>query len=67
MKKSIISAFCLFSLLTLAACNSEESVENGGSIDAAKDITFEFSEESFQPGKVFGPGTRAAQTPQIFD
>lgn len=67
MKKSIISAFYLFSLLTLAACSSEESVENGGSIDAAKDITFEFSEESFQPGKVFGPGTRAAQTPQIFD
>lgn len=66
MKKSIISAFYLFSLLTLAACSSEESV-NGGSIDAAKDITFEFSEESFQPGKVFGPGTRAAQTPQIFD
>lgn len=67
MKKSIISAFYLFSLLTLAACSSEESVENGGSIDAAKDITFEFSEESFQPGKVFGPGTRAAQTSQIFD
>lgn len=66
MKKSIISAFCLFSLLTLAACSSEESV-NGGSIDAAKDITFEFSEESFQPGKVSGPGTRAAQTPQVFD
>lgn len=66
MKKNIINAFYLFSLLMLAACSSEESV-NGGSIDAAKDITFEFSEESFQPGKVFGPGTRAAQIPQIFD
>lgn len=66
MKKSIINAFYLFSLLTLAACSSEESV-NGGSIDAARDITFEFSEESFQPGKLSGPDTRAAQTPQVFD
>ena len=66
MKKKFISLYSLLCAILLASCSSEEAVQSGNVIDASKGITFQFSEEGFQPG-VFDKGTRAAMKPQVMD
>ena len=53
--------------MLLAACSSEENIEdNGKKVDVAKSVTFQFTEEGYQPG-TFSTKTRAALPPQIVD
>ena len=53
--------------MLLAACSSEENMaDNGKKVDVAKSITFQFTEEGYQPG-TFSTKTRAALPPQIVD
>ena len=52
MKKVLFIAG-LVSTILLTACSSEESiVKEDGKVNAAKDITFQFTEEAYVPGKV---------------
>ena len=51
--KKILFIAGLVSTMLLAACSSEESVvKEDGKVNAAKDITFQFTEEAYVPGKV---------------
>lgn len=53
--------------MLLAACSSEENMaDNGKKVDVAKSVTFQFTEEGYQPG-TFSTKTRAALPPQIVD
>ena len=51
--KKILFIAGLVSTILLTACSSEESVvKEDGKVNAAKDITFQFTEEAYVPGKV---------------
>ena len=51
--KKILFIAGLVSTILLTACSSEESiVKEDGKVNASKDITFQFTEEAYVPGKV---------------
>ena len=51
--KKILFIVGLVSTILLTACSSEESVvKEDGKVNAVKDITFQFTEEAYVPGKV---------------
>ena len=51
--KKILFIAGLVSTMLFTACSSEESiVKEDGKVNAAKDITFQFTEEAYVPGKV---------------
>ena len=67
MRTNIFKMLCLAGAMLLAACSSEENIEdNGKKVDVAKSVTFQFTEEGYQPG-TFSTKTRAALPPQIVD
>ena len=67
MRTNIFKMLCLAGAMLLAACSSEENIEdNGKKVDVAKSVTFQFTEEGYQPG-IFSTKTRAALPPQIVD
>ncbi|MFC2776023.1 hypothetical protein [Segatella oulorum] len=67
MRTNIFKMLCLAGAILLAACSSEENIEyNGKKVDVAKSVTFQFTEEGYQPG-TFSTKTRAALPPQIVD
>ena len=67
MRTNIFKMLCLAGAMLLAACSSEENMaDNGKKVDVAKSITFQFTEEGYQPG-TFSTKTRAALPPQIVD
>ena len=58
MEKKIIIVFCLISVVLLGACSSEETItSDGNQVNAAKGLSFQFSEEAYVPG-VIKNGTR---------
>ena len=67
MRTNIFKMLCLAGAILLAACSSEENMaDNGKKVDVAKSVTFQFTEEGYQPG-TFSTKTRAALPPQIVD
>ena len=67
MRTNIFKMLCIAGAILLAACSSEENIEdNGKKVDVAKSVTFQFTEEGYQPG-TFSTKTRAALPPQIVD
>lgn len=71
MKKKILFMTSLVGAMVLTACSSEDnSAEQGGQVDVAKGITFQFSEEAFVPGVIGDKetqGTRVGMQPQSVD
>ena len=71
MKKKILFMASLVGAMMLTACSSEDnSAEQGGQVDVAKGITFQFSEEAFVPGVIGDKetqGTRVGMQPQSVD
>jgi hypothetical protein len=71
MKKKILFMASLIGAMMLTACSSEDnSAEQGGRVDVAKGITFQFSEEAFVPGVIGDKetqGTRVGMQPQSVD
>lgn len=71
MKKKILFMASLVGAMMLTACSSEDnSTEQGGQVDVAKGITFQFSEEAFVPGVIGDKetqGTRVGMQPQSVD
>ena len=69
--KKILFIAGLVSTMLLAACSSEESVvKEDGKVNAAKGITFQFTEEEYVPGvvgeeKAGAKGTRAVQSETV--
>lgn len=67
MRTNIFKMLCIAGAILLAACSSEENMaDNGKKVDVAKSVTFQFTEEGYQPG-TFNTKTRAALPPQIVD
>lgn len=67
MRTNIFKMLCIAGAILLAACSSEENMaDNGKKVDVAKSVTFQFTEEGYQPG-TFSTKTRAALPPQIVD
>ena len=67
MEKKIIIVFCLISVVLLGACSSEETItSDGNQVNAAKGLSFQFSEEAYVPG-VIKNGTRSIMTPAPID
>lgn len=67
MEKKIIIVFCLISVVLLGACSSEETItSDGNQVNAAKGLSFQFSEEAYVPG-VIKNSTRSIMTPAPID